>query len=113
RISTPVADRDLSLLHVKEAFTVTTMVHLGTLQPQEVEVQVYHGPVDAQNRIVKSNVHPMELVADLGGGVYTYRQTLVCERSGRYGLTARVIPRGTEWHSIMPGFVTWADGAMT
>ncbi len=109
-VSFPVADRDTSTVHVSDEFTVTSTVSLGTLRPEEVDVEVYYGPVDPQNHIVKSHASRMELVEDLGEGVYVYSQRIPCERTGRYGFTARVVPDGTCWRGLMPGFITWADG---
>ena len=66
---------------------------------------------DSQNEIVDSESQEMKMTEDQGNGRYVYRQELPCTRPGRYGLTARVVPRGSDWSSTMPGFTTWANGA--
>jgi starch phosphorylase len=106
----PVADRDIACLHVGDTFVVTSRVVLGDLKPDEIDVQVYYGLADSRNEIVESEVHEMEMAEDRGHGHYVYRQTLPCVRPGRYGLTARVVPRGPDWLTTMPGFTTWANG---
>lgn len=106
----PVTERNLSLLHVGDRFAVTTNLHLGDLKPDEVEVHVYYGPVNAENAIAESRVEPMTLAEEAGPGRYRYQCELVCASTGRYGLTARVIPRGTRWRNAVPGFLTWAQG---
>lgn len=110
RIDPPTADRQMAALHVGDTFHVTVTVNLGGLEPDEVDVQVYYGPVDSQNRITESHVVTMDMVEPKGDGVYLYRGAVTCQTTGRYGFAARVTPRGPEWKSMMPGFVTWADG---
>lgn len=110
KIEMPVADRDLGNLHVGDRFTVTGIVELGDLQPDEVNVQVYYGLADSQNQIVDSEVIDMVMAEEKGEGRYMYRQELPCRRAGRYGLTARVVPSGSDWCSTMPGYTTWANG---
>jgi starch phosphorylase len=104
-------DRDISDLHVGDRFAVTAVVKLGDLSPDEVNVQLYHGRVDAENRIVESLSDTMTIQESHAHGEHVYRQELTCGGSGRYGLTARVIPRGNDWSHDMPGFMTWANGA--
>jgi starch phosphorylase len=110
RLRTPAADKEISVLHVGDTFTVSTSVSLGQLKPEEVDVEVYHGPVDSQNRITQSHVEKMSIAEDHGGGNYTYRHEVTCPVTGRFGFTTRVIPRGEEWRGVIPGFLTWADG---
>lgn len=110
RVEQPVADRDISSIHVGDRMRVQTRVHLGALKPEDVIVQIYSGPVSTKNAIVESHVKPMRMVADEGKGVYLFEEELVCESTGRFGFTTRVQPAGTDWQATMPGFMTWADG---
>jgi starch phosphorylase len=105
-----VSDRDISVLHVGDRFSVTCSVHLGELKPSEVDVEVYYGPVDSHNRITESHVDTMQMVQEKGHGHYVYSHEIQCRKTGRYGFTTRVTPQGAEWKHVMPGFVTWADG---
>jgi starch phosphorylase len=109
--SMPLADYEHGTLHVGDRFTVTTEANLGGLKPEEVDVEVYYGPVNSENHIVESHLEQMEMVEDRGHGRYAYRRQLECRRTGRYGFTARVIPHGPDWRCVMPGFMRWADGA--
>lgn len=108
-ISVPVAERDTSRLHFGDRFRVTTEVHLGELRPEEVVVELYYGPVDADTRITESHASEMKVEKDLGDGRYLYGNELACSQTGRFGFTSRVLPLGNEWRSAMPGFITWAD----
>jgi starch phosphorylase len=109
RLESPTTSRDVSLLHVGNTFEVTTNVQLGKLRPEDVEVQVYYGPVNSENRIVESLAEAMKAVETRADGVSVYKCELTCKSTGRYGFTARVVPRGKDWSGVMPGFITWAD----
>jgi len=109
-LSLPITDRDISVMHVGDKFNVTTSVSLGELRPDEVDVQVYHGLVDSNNRIISGKAGTMVPAEDKNNGHFVYHQEIVCDKTGRYGLTARVTPKGNDWNSIIPGFITWADG---
>ncbi|MBT3377601.1 MAG: alpha-glucan family phosphorylase [Lentisphaerae bacterium] len=113
RAGFPTTDRNVAMVRVGDTFTVESEVHLGELRPEEVDVQVYYGPVDPQNEILESHVADMEIVEDRGSGVYLYRQTITCTTTGRFGFTARVIADGEDWSGVMPGFITWADGKVS
>ncbi|MDI6774977.1 MAG: alpha-glucan family phosphorylase [Verrucomicrobiota bacterium] len=110
KVDFPTVNRDVSLLHVGDCFEATARVQPGKLRADEIEVQVYYGPVDSENRIVKSMTKTMNLAESRQDGSLTYRCEIVCESAGRYGFTARAVPRGQEWSSLMPGFITWANG---
>lgn len=109
RISAPVTDREIEAMHVGDKFEVTTIVELGELKPDEVDVEVYYGPVDSNNQISESHAQKMNMEKDNGNNSYVYKQIVTCDASGRYGLTARVKPHGTDWKGIIPGFLTWAN----
>jgi starch phosphorylase len=98
-------------LHVGDRFTVRSIVTLGELLPSEVDVEVYYGLVNSENKIVSSQVDRMEMVKDRGNGEFVYTREVECIKTGRYGFTARVTPHGPEWKNVIPGFIRWADGA--
>ena len=109
RVESPQVEREISNMHVGDAFKLTSKVHLGELNRDEVDDEVYYGPVDAQNNILNSNSAVMTKAADLGQGNYIYEYTLTCKIPGRFGLTARVKPCGHTWDNSVPGFVNWAS----
>jgi glycogen phosphorylase len=109
RIASPVADADMSKLHVGDSFTLTTQVHLGDLRPDEVDVEIYYGPVNSENHIIRSHVDVVPEGTNIGNGDYSYRHVLPCQHTGRFAFTARVTPRDDTWTHAMPGFITWAN----
>ncbi len=109
RVGIPRPSRDVSFLRTGDRFDITVPVWLGALRPEDVQVEVYYGPVDSENRILKSLTRPMILVETRSDGVAVFRGELVCETTGRYGFTVRAVPRSAAWTTYMPGLMTWAD----
>ncbi len=107
-VELPRTDKDIAQLHVGDKFMVFATVNLGELKADEVNVQVYYGPVDSDNRILTSNARYMELAEEKCKGTCVFKQELRCETTGRFGLTVRVVPAEKEWSSVIPGYMTWA-----
>jgi len=105
----PVSDREVASLRIGDQLTLTCEVELGKLKPDDVDVQVCYGRVDHQNQIAEHHVASMTVDAERGGGVFRFTHTITCNRSGRFGFTARAVPRGDDWTTEMPGFITWAE----
>ncbi len=106
-VNKPVTNRDISSLHVGDKFTVTVSVNLDKIKPEEVDVEVYFGPVGSDNRIFQSNTALMDMIEDKGNGEYVYKQEVACGITGRFGFTARIVPKGADWKVNLPGFITW------
>ena len=104
----PTTDRDISNVHVGDAFVVETIVSLGELRPEEVDVEVYYGPVNSRNEIFESHHEYMHIVEKRDDGSSVYRCELTCRKTGRYGFTVRITPSGEEWKAAVPGFLKWA-----
>ena len=96
------------LLQVGETFCVRARVDLGGLQPDDVDVQLYFGEVNAAEEIVHPLVIPLELVEENDGGYTFGADAVMCPRSGHFGYTARVIPKdkGVPW---LRGWAVWAS----
>ena len=97
----------MNQLHVGESFNVRLKVYLGEMSPEEVTVEAYYGTVDNRNEIIHSFSEKMKQTAAFGDGNYMYECTVKCKVSGRFGITARVIPAGDDWKNSVPGFMAW------
>lgn len=75
-----------------QPLSIEARVALGALRPEDVDVQLYHGLLDA-----KEELHDAQAVsmahAGGGDGLSVYRCEVPFRRSGRHGYTVRVIPR--------------------
>lgn len=107
RIESPVRDGD-GPFRAGESFRANAIVHLGKLDPEEVEVQLVYGKLKAIDKLAESHTSLMTIQEERGNGTYLYACTIICKVSGRYGFTARVIPSGDERIKFTPGLISWA-----
>lgn len=111
RISSPETDRPVSDLHVGDRFKVSAKVYLAnSLAPEDVDVEIYFGPLDAEGQVKVSHSKKMKVAEQLDEATYLFREEVVCGETGRFGFTTRITPRGQEWSGIMPGYILWANG---
>ncbi len=94
---------------IGESIHVTTRVHLGKLRPEDVDVELYYGIVKSFESLSGSKAALMSVEKELGDGDYLYRGEFACEHAGRFGFTARIMPRADFWIQNRPGFITWAE----
>jgi starch phosphorylase len=71
--------------------TVRASVRLGDLQPADVQVQLVHGRVDADDRLVNPEVLTL-IAGDADGDKWRYEVGLKLARTGPFGYTVRVVP---------------------
>jgi len=107
RLEQPQRDND-GPFQVDDSFNVSIIVHMGAIQPDEVDVELYFGHLKRIDELEKGFSLPMEMIENRGGGTYLYRCTVHCTDSGRYGFTVRVVPRADDWIRFTPGLLTWA-----
>lgn len=108
---------------------VKARVRLGVLKPEDVSVQLYDGPVDADGQITRGQAVGMKVstrgsngAAGLNGpggpggqsgvadGAYTYEGEIPCRTSGLHGYSIRVIPSHPDLSTpFEPGLIIWAS----
>ena len=93
---------------VGDSFQVTADIFLGSLQPDEVDVELYYGNMKSLEEVSASHVSPMEVFEDRGNGHFLYGCDLICKASGRFGFTLRATPRGDNRLKYTPKLLTWA-----
>ncbi|PZF81623.1 alpha-glucan family phosphorylase [Jiangella anatolica] len=69
------------------------VVTLGPLTPDDVAVQVVHGPVDDDDHLREPAVTPLSLSERLDDGGYRYDGEVQLDRTGAFGYTVRIVPR--------------------
>jgi glycogen phosphorylase len=72
--------------------TVDAVIALGALGPDDVEVQLLHGPVGQNDELYDVARVPMSRDGEAADDHLRYRGVVPCERTGRYGFTVRVVP---------------------
>ncbi|MBW3573873.1 MAG: alpha-glucan family phosphorylase [Actinobacteria bacterium] len=88
---------------------VEAVLALGDLGPDDVEVQLLHGPVGRNDELESTSVVSMALVGPADDGHLRFRGSFACEHTGRYGFTVRVVPCHPDLVTPLEmGRVVWA-----
>ena len=89
---------------------VEALVHLGALEPTDVTVQLYHGPLNTRGEIAPGEATVMDCVEAKGEGDYVFVGAIPSRSSGRYGYTLRLLPHHEDLHNpYEPGLIQWAE----
>jgi len=96
-------------LKVGSALPVHVKVHLGDIRPEDVEVQLFEGRVNAAREIQDAAVIPMTCEGHNGDGLWTYLALIPCRSAGRHGFVLRVLPRHDDLASPHDaGLIFWS-----
>ncbi len=68
-------------------------VSLGSLSPDDVEVQVVHGRVKGEDQLVDTTTMPLALAETYEGGRHRFEGHLQLARAGSFGYTVRILPK--------------------
>ena len=92
---------------------VMAQVRLGALTPDDVAVQLVHGPVGPGDYLMAEQIEPMEVSGKASDGTTRcYKGSFSCERPGRYGYALRVVPSHPDLLTFAEvGRVAWATAA--
>jgi starch phosphorylase len=103
-VEAPVGD----LLRVGADFPVKVRVNLGAFTPEDVEVQLCHGVLDAMGEIADPSATPLFPDGQRNGTTILFGGSVPCHASGQFGFTVRVLPKHPNLpHLFEPGLVTW------
>jgi starch phosphorylase len=105
-----VENHSPATLSVGQPIQARVRVCLGELKPDEVSVELYHGPVNADGSIFGGVATAMQAVGSPDGGVYTFEaKPVACSNSGLHGYTVRVLPYHPDLAvGLIPGYICWA-----
>lgn len=89
--------------------SVNAVVFLDSIDPREVDVQVYHGLTDTDGMIFEGAWNSLSASRKISEGRHEFSGHLPCTLSGMQGLSVRVLPR----HELLdnpyiPEMITWA-----
>jgi starch phosphorylase len=71
---------------------VATLVRLGELSPDDVEVQLVTGRMDGDEHLYEPRVNPFPMGVEVDGGLRRYESWVEARRAGAIGYTVRVVP---------------------
>jgi glycogen phosphorylase len=96
-------------LKVGAKLKVNALVRLGRLRPEDISVELYHGPLDARGNIIEGEVIKMAHKGHSGqDNDHWFEGLTPCEVSGRRGVAVRIVPQNpdmTNAHEL--GLVLW------
>jgi len=96
------------MLRVGSDFRVKVRVNLGTFSPDDVEVQLCHGVLDAMSEIADPRATTLTPGTERNGSTVLFSGSVPCRSSGQFGFSVRVLPKHVNLqHSFEPGLVTW------
>jgi starch phosphorylase len=85
-------------------------VFLNELVPEDVDVEIYYGPLSLRDEFTERNTIQMKAVDSDGNGNYHFQGDIPCGETGKYGFTIRVLPSSRKLETpYMAGLVIWAD----
>ena len=90
-------------IKIRQRVPVRAEVDLGALNPRDVDVQIYYGPLGADSLVSRRSLATMRRAARRGPGAHVYTGEMVCTKSGLHGFTVRVLPRHRD--ALLPGMV--------
>jgi starch phosphorylase len=79
-------------LQVGSDLNVEVEVALGSLQPNDLRIELYHGAIDSRGQLARGQVVVMNLNNQNGDGRATYRGSIPCVTCGPHGYTVRIFP---------------------
>jgi len=97
--------------YVGSKIDITAKIFLGNLKPDDVNVEVYHGYVNPDNKIINGVIEVMACTEENEDHVCTFTGNFPCRTSGLYGYTVRIIPKKEYLiHPHETGLILWANG---
>lgn len=104
-----VESNTASELVVGSHLTVKARVRLGSVQPDEVLVQAYYGPVDGRRQVANGSAQTLVCTENDGDGTYRFEGEIEVGFSGTLGYGVRVIPRNPNLaNEFEPRLIRWS-----
>ena len=87
---------------------VKARVNLGSLSPEDVQVQLFHGVVDNLGEIPQPTAAVMSHNGAKDGNTWLFQGRIACRSSGQHGYAVRVLPKNADLaNPFEPGLVCW------
>jgi starch phosphorylase len=107
-----VAGNPVTTVPVGARAPVRVRVHLGSLSPDDVAVELYVGRLGAEEEIIDAEIIRMRAAGQDAHGDYLFCAEAACTRSGLQGFTVRVRATHVDLSTpLLPGLICWAEAA--
>jgi starch phosphorylase len=95
-------------LKVGAELVVRALIKLGRVQPQDVNVELYHGPTDSWGNIREGMALPMTYEQKAADGEHWFTGRMECRATGQHGVAVRVLPNHPDQSNPFElGLVLW------
>ncbi|MDR2403551.1 MAG: alpha-glucan family phosphorylase [Spirochaetaceae bacterium] len=92
-----------------DSLTVTAYIELGTLSPNELKVELYHGAISSQSRNIGNARRAEMKYVGQDGNINLFQVRIECADTGWQGHTVRILPKHSALvHPYRTGFIKWA-----
>jgi len=96
-------------IRVGDQITARAIIRLPGLQPTDIRVQLYHGPLDVKGQITKGTAVDMVCQGPQDENSYLFVGTIPCRSSGRHGFAVRILPYHEDLITpFQPGLIVWS-----
>lgn len=97
-----------SPLGVHQKLPISATVKLDGLLPQDVRVQVYSGPLQADGQIARGTITELKHHSKLTDGRHEFQGDIATGTSGRYGFAVRILAGDSNFGPMPePGLILW------
>jgi len=92
-----------------DMLTVTTYIDLGSISPNELQVELYHGTVSSQTNVIINAAKTEMKWLKSDGNLNLYQVCIECADTGMQGHTVRILPKHKALvHPYRCGLIKWA-----
>jgi starch phosphorylase len=96
-------------LTVGQKAVVTAVVQLGRLTPDDVAVELYHGPTNGGQELAHGEIVRMHVDGEVSKGVCRFTGEIVTKESGAHAFAARLMPwNAAMTHPYETSLIRWA-----
>jgi starch phosphorylase len=93
---------------VGQSMNVEALVDLPDIDPRDVSVQLFAGPISASGDIEHASASPMKYERQMGPNRHLFVGQINCNVSGRQGFAVRVLPGNPDLATpFEPGMIAW------
>ncbi|MBN2009149.1 alpha-glucan family phosphorylase [candidate division KSB1 bacterium] len=101
---------DIVSHQVGSKIAIEAKVQLGELAPEDVSVEIYHGYISTENQVLNGEIEKMSCNESNPSKTFTFRGEIICNHSGLYGYTIRVLPMHEDLaNPHETGLIVWAN----
>ncbi len=98
-------------VRIGDSLPVRARIFLGSLSPEDLEVEAYHGRLDEIGNLIETKVVALQYRRKSGDGEALYEGLIPCESTGERGFSIRILPRHEDLpHLFYSGLIKWWEG---